>query len=139
MFKGSVSRVLRWVLLYINWKLFSRSIIASHKILTFLKGHFTIYKKQASAPLYYDMVLSSQYWNRRKMGVSAILKFATAPLNDMISRKRLIPHIAGLSLGLWVHIAQMKAFPHSNVAEMYYFRDIFSLRGGCCKFQYCKY
>ena len=34
-FKGSFSRVLRWVLLYINQKLFLRPIIASHKILTF--------------------------------------------------------------------------------------------------------
>ena len=59
--KGSVSRVLRWVLLYIIQKLFSRPIIASHKILTFLKGQFTIYIKQADAALYYDMVLSRQY------------------------------------------------------------------------------
>ena len=34
------------------------------------------------------MVLSRQYWNRRKTGVSAILKFATASLSDMISQKR---------------------------------------------------
>ena len=60
-FKGSVSRVLRWVLLYIIQKLFSRPIIASHKILTFLKGQFTINKKQTGATLYYDMVLSRQY------------------------------------------------------------------------------
>ena len=36
------------------------------------------------------------------MGFSAILKFATAPLSDMISWKRTYPpihHIAGLSLG----------------------------------------
>jgi len=39
-----------WVLLYIIQKLFSRPIIASHKILTFLKGQFTIYIKQAGAP-----------------------------------------------------------------------------------------
>ena len=44
-FKGSVSLVLRWVLLYMNGKLFLRPIIASHKILTLLKGQFTIYKK----------------------------------------------------------------------------------------------
>ena len=60
-FKGSVSRVLRWVLLYIIQKLFSRPIIASHKILTFLKGQFTIYIKQAGAALYYDMDSSRQY------------------------------------------------------------------------------
>ena len=59
--KGSVSRVLRWVLLYINQKLFSRPIIALHKILILLKGQFTIYKKQAGAPLYSDMVSSRQY------------------------------------------------------------------------------
>ena len=89
--KGSVSRVLRWVLLYINGKLFSRPIIALHKILTLLKGQFTIYKKQAGAPLFSDMVLSRKYWNRKKIGVSAILKFATAPLSDMISRKSTYP------------------------------------------------
>ena len=87
--KGSVSQVLRWVLLYINQKLFSRP--TSHKISNFLKGQFTINKKQAGAPMYYDMVLSSQYWNRRKTGVSAIFKFATAPLSDMISRKSTYP------------------------------------------------
>ena len=68
-----------------------RPIIASHKILTFLKGQFTINKKHAGATLYYDMVLSRQYWNRRKMGVSAILKFATASLSGMISRKSTYP------------------------------------------------
>ena len=60
-FKGSVSRVLRWVLLYINQKLFSRPIIALHKIFTLLKGQLTIYKEQAGAPLFSDMVLSRQY------------------------------------------------------------------------------
>jgi len=30
----------------INRKLFSRRGVADNKILTFLKGHFTIYKKQ---------------------------------------------------------------------------------------------
>ena len=48
--KGSVSRVLRWVLLYIIRKLFSRPIIASHKILTFLKGRFTINKNWQAHP-----------------------------------------------------------------------------------------
>ena len=90
-FTGTVSRELSHRLLYIIWKLFSRPIITSHKVLTLLKGQFTIYKKQAGAPLYSDMVLSRQYWNRRKMGVSAILKFATAPLSDMISRKSTDP------------------------------------------------
>ncbi len=36
--KGSVSRVLRWVLLYINQKLSLRPFIASHKIFDSLKG-----------------------------------------------------------------------------------------------------
>ena len=54
--KGSVSRVLRWVLLYIIQKLFSRPILTSHKIFTFLKGQFTITKNQAGATLNYDMV-----------------------------------------------------------------------------------
>ena len=135
--KGSVSRVLRWVLLYINQKLFLRPIVTSHKIFTFLKGQFTINKKQAGAPLYYDMVLSRQYWNRRKMGVSAILKFATASLSDM-TEKYLSTILPVFLLVLWVHIAQMKAFSHSNMAETYYFCDIISLRGACCEFQYCK-
>ena len=60
--KGSVSRVLRWVLLYINQKLFSRPIIAFHKILTFLKGQFTINKKQVGAPLYYDNIEIAGKW-----------------------------------------------------------------------------
>ena len=41
--KGTVSRELRWVLLYINQKLFSRADVPYHKILIFIKGHFTIY------------------------------------------------------------------------------------------------
>ena len=63
--KGSVSRDLRWVLLYTNRNLSLRPFIGSQKILSLLKGYFTIYVKQAGAPLYYDMVLSRQYWKRR--------------------------------------------------------------------------
>ena len=44
--KGTVSRKLRPRLLYIIKKLFSRPIIAGHKILILLKGQFTIYIKQ---------------------------------------------------------------------------------------------
>jgi len=44
LFTGSFSRILRWVLLYINLKVFSRPILASHKILSLLKVQFTIYK-----------------------------------------------------------------------------------------------
>ena len=40
--KGTVSRDLRWILLYINRKLFARAIVAHHKMLILLKGHFTI-------------------------------------------------------------------------------------------------
>ena len=43
--KGTVSRILRLVLLYLNQKLFSGRIFAWHKILSLLKGQFTIYKK----------------------------------------------------------------------------------------------
>ena len=39
--KGTVSRDLKWVLLYINRKLFSRAIVAHHKILILLKGQCT--------------------------------------------------------------------------------------------------
>ena len=42
--------------MYINRKVFSRPILASHKILSLLKGQFTISKKQAGAPLYSDTV-----------------------------------------------------------------------------------
>ena len=47
-FEGTVSRELRHRLLYIIRKLFSRPIIALHKILILLKGHFTIIKKSFS-------------------------------------------------------------------------------------------
>ena len=40
-FKGTVSRELRWVLLYINQKLFSWAIVAHQKILILIKGYFT--------------------------------------------------------------------------------------------------
>jgi len=63
--KGSVSRILRCVLLYINWKLSLRTIIDLHKILGLLQGQFTIYvrvQKQAGTPLYSDIVSSRQYW-----------------------------------------------------------------------------
>jgi len=46
--KGTVSRDLRWVLLDINRKLFSRAIVAYHKILILFKGHLTIYKRRSS-------------------------------------------------------------------------------------------
>ena len=45
-FKGSVSRQVRHRLLYIIRKLFSRPIIAGHKILILLKGQFAMYIKQ---------------------------------------------------------------------------------------------
>ena len=47
-FKGTVSRELRHRLLYIIRKLFSRPIIASHKILILLNGQFVMYIKQFS-------------------------------------------------------------------------------------------
>ena len=72
------------------------------------------------------------------MGVSAILKFATASLSDDTTEKYLYTILPVFLLVLLVHIAQMKAFLHSNVAEMYYFHDIISLRGACCEFQYCE-
>ena len=40
-----LSHELRWVLLYINRKLFSRSIVTHHEILILFKGHFTINKR----------------------------------------------------------------------------------------------
>ena len=45
--KGTVSRELRHRLLYIIWKLFSRPIVASLNF-NFIKGQFTMYKKQFS-------------------------------------------------------------------------------------------
>ena len=43
--KGAVSRELRRVLLYINRKLFSRAIVAHHKIVILLKGHLITNKR----------------------------------------------------------------------------------------------
>jgi len=39
----------------------------SQKILSLLKGYFTIYIKNAGVPLYYDMGLFKQYWNLKKI------------------------------------------------------------------------
>ena len=55
---GSVSQILKWVLQYINRKLSLRPIIASNKILSLLKGHIIINKKQSCAPFYCDFVSS---------------------------------------------------------------------------------
>ena len=46
--KGTVSRELRPMLLYIIQKLFSRSIVASLKIFILLKGQFAMYIKPFS-------------------------------------------------------------------------------------------
>ena len=46
--KGTVSRELRWVLLYINRKLFSRAVVGRRKIVILLKGHLTFYKRRSS-------------------------------------------------------------------------------------------
>jgi hypothetical protein len=46
--KGTVSQELRHRLLYIIRKLFSRPIVASHKILILLKGQLAMYIKQFS-------------------------------------------------------------------------------------------
>jgi len=46
--QGTVSRELKWVLLNISQKLFSRADVANHQLLILLKGHFTIYKKNSS-------------------------------------------------------------------------------------------
>ncbi len=43
--KETFSLELRRLLLDINWKLFSRDIVAHHKILILLKAYFAIYKK----------------------------------------------------------------------------------------------
>ena len=48
-FKGTVSQKLRWVLLFIIQKLFSRADVAHNKILILLKGHFTIYKNNPAS------------------------------------------------------------------------------------------
>jgi len=46
--KSHATVPLRWILLYINWKLFSRVIVGHHKMLILLKGHFTINKRRSS-------------------------------------------------------------------------------------------
>jgi len=112
-FKGSISRILRWVLLFIDRKAFSRPILASHKILSLLKGQFTNYKKQAGAPLYSDIVLSRQYCNRGKCGITQYW-YAQQPLwVSWYYGKVLIHLLLVFLLVLWVHIAQMKEFPHT--------------------------
>ena len=59
-FKGSVSRDLRWVLLYINGKLFLRPIIAEN--FKFIKGLVhNLHKTGRRTLVYYDMALSRQY------------------------------------------------------------------------------
>jgi len=45
---GTVSRELRWVLLHIHWKLFSRAFAVHYKIVILLKGRFTINKSWSS-------------------------------------------------------------------------------------------
>ena len=47
-FKGTFSWKLRWALLFVNRKLFSRSLGAHHKILILLKGHLAIYNENFS-------------------------------------------------------------------------------------------
>ena len=70
-FKGSVSRILRWVLLYINQKLFSSSIVAHHKILILLKGYFAIYKnkiQRMNVPTILDGLHNSRCGNHDHWG-----------------------------------------------------------------------
>jgi len=59
--KRTVSRDLRWVLLYINRKLFSRAIVAHRKILILLKGHFTIYKEDPASEQLVNSRWSAQF------------------------------------------------------------------------------
>jgi len=44
-FKGTVSQELRWVLLYINQKLFSRADVSHNKNFNFIKGPLQNFKK----------------------------------------------------------------------------------------------
>ena len=77
--KGSVSWDLRWVLLYINWKLPLRLIISSHKILGLVyNSHIT---GRRTLVLWYGFI---QTILKAEENVGcAILKFATAPLSEM--------------------------------------------------------
>ena len=64
-----------------------------------IKSQFTIFKKQAGTPLFSDMVLSRQYWNRRKWVFPQYWN-SQQPLWVIWYRgKVFIHHIAGLSLG----------------------------------------
>ena len=69
-----------------------------------------------------------------------IFKFATASLSKLILRKSryLSTILPFFLLVLWVHFAKMKAIPHCIMADKNYFRNINSLRGACCAFQYCE-
>jgi len=69
------------------------------------------------------------------MSVSAILKIRNS-LSEWydIEETYLYAILPVFLLVLWVHIAHMKALPHTNMADKYYFRDIISLRRAVANF-----
>jgi len=79
--KGSVSPILRWVLLYIIRKVYSRSILDSHKILSLIKG--SVHNLQKTGPCTMIWFFPDNTEIRGKCG----LKFATALLSKLILRK----------------------------------------------------
>ena len=98
------------VLLYINQKLFSRPIVASLKILTFLKGQFTINKNRQAHPCTMIWFHPENIESAVKCGFGAILKFTTARVSWYYG-KVLIHHIAGLSLGFMSSYCAKEAIP----------------------------
>jgi len=123
--------------MYINQKLSSRPIIASHNILTFQKGQFTINKKgRRTLVLWYGFVQTILKLQENGCFRNIGIRNSLSEWYD-ITEKYLYTILPVFLLVLWVHIAQMKAFSHSNILKTYCFRDIISLRGACCKFQYC--
>ena len=61
-------------ILYINRKLFSRSIVGHHKIYILLKGHFTINKKDQAYERPYNSRWSAQFYMQqsRSLGIFII-------------------------------------------------------------------
>ena len=105
-------------MLYINGKLFSRPIIASHKILTLLKGQFIIYKKQAGAPLFSDMGLIQTILKSQEYGCFRNIEICNSPSECYDSTETYLSTI--LRSFSWFYefiLRKLKAFSHSNMAE----------------------
>ena len=123
-FKGSVSWILRWVLLYINRKLSLRPII---------KGLVHNLHKTGRRTLV-QTILKSE----KNVGMSNIEMRNSPSELYYITEKYLFAILPVFLMVLWGPMAHMKAIPHFNMVDKCYFRDINTHRGACCTFQYCE-